>query len=96
MLAGKPAVLVQIHRVDAAEGDQPLAAEAHKLLIGADRRAARGKPQHSVGFLKDLRGQQRRRRAHPLVVFCVNKLHCVFFASSSCISSNVGRLEIPP
>ena len=97
MLAGKPTVFVQVHRMHAAEGDQSLPAQAHQLPVRADRRAARGEAQHGAGLFDHLRGQQPcSRRAHLLVVFCINQFHYVFFASSSRISSNVGRLEMPP
>ena len=97
MLARKSTIFVQIHRMHAAEGNQSLTAQAHQLPVRADRGATRGKTQHRIGLFNHLCGQQScGRRAHLLVVFCINQFHYVFFASNSRISPSVGRLEMPP
>ena len=79
VVACQALVLVQVNRADLAEIQVALLVPLDQLLVGADRRRARGKPQHTVRLHNDLCGNDvGRLAAEILVISCDVNSHDVF------------------
>ena len=76
VVAGKPAVFVEVDRPHAGEVEEPLFAALDQFFVCADGRRARRKAEHAVGLQVHLRADHARgKRAHLLVGFDPHHAH---------------------